>query len=194
VQLTMAFAVTLRAPHGGIFVFFAIGNLLWFLVALAVGTAAGALAVIAAKQFVRPSAEAEDTPVLAARLACTPKRTFWRKTSSSPLHCVDFDIINEKKEPPCPPRPSSSARPSGCTPARGHHRRSRRQRRHAVTLSMDGGEPVDAGSALMIMTLGAGNGAEVTVALRRRRRAQDGRRARPARPRCVGRAAPDNPR
>ena len=32
-----------------------------------------------------------------------------------------------------------------------------------VTLSMDGGEPVDAGSALMIMTLGAGNGAEVTV-------------------------------
>jgi phosphocarrier protein HPr len=33
-----------------------------------------------------------------------------------------------------------------------------------VTLSMDGGEPVDAGSALMIMTLGAGNGAAVTVA------------------------------
>ena len=32
-----------------------------------------------------------------------------------------------------------------------------------VTLSMDGGEPVDAGSALMIMTLGAGNGAAVTV-------------------------------
>lgn len=32
-----------------------------------------------------------------------------------------------------------------------------------VTLSMDGGEPVDAGSALMIMTLGAGNGVQVTV-------------------------------
>lgn len=32
-----------------------------------------------------------------------------------------------------------------------------------VTLSMDGGEPVDAGSALMIMTLGAENGAQVTV-------------------------------
>jgi phosphocarrier protein HPr len=32
-----------------------------------------------------------------------------------------------------------------------------------VTLSVDGGEPVDAGSALMIMTLGAGNGAQVTV-------------------------------
>ena len=33
-----------------------------------------------------------------------------------------------------------------------------------VTLSVDGGEPVDAGSALMIMTLGAGNAAQVTVA------------------------------
>jgi phosphocarrier protein len=33
-----------------------------------------------------------------------------------------------------------------------------------VTLALDGGEPVDAGSALMIMTLGAGNGAEVTIA------------------------------
>lgn len=32
-----------------------------------------------------------------------------------------------------------------------------------VTLSLDGGEPVDAGSALMIMTLGAGCGAHVTV-------------------------------
>jgi phosphocarrier protein HPr len=33
-----------------------------------------------------------------------------------------------------------------------------------VTLTLEGGEPVDAGSALMIMTLGAGNGATVTVA------------------------------
>ena len=32
-----------------------------------------------------------------------------------------------------------------------------------VTLSTDGGEPVDAGSALMIMTLGATKGTEVTV-------------------------------
>ncbi len=33
-----------------------------------------------------------------------------------------------------------------------------------VTLSTDGGDPVDAGSALMIMTLGAGHGDQVTVA------------------------------
>ncbi|AKE89839.1 MULTISPECIES: HPr family phosphocarrier protein [Rhodococcus] len=32
-----------------------------------------------------------------------------------------------------------------------------------VTLAVDGGEPVDAGSALLIMTLGATQGTEVTV-------------------------------
>ena len=32
-----------------------------------------------------------------------------------------------------------------------------------VTLATEGGEPVDAGSALMIMTLGAGHGDAVTV-------------------------------
>ncbi|MBC9226818.1 HPr family phosphocarrier protein [Aeromicrobium sp. 636] len=32
-----------------------------------------------------------------------------------------------------------------------------------VTLAVAGGDPVDAGSALLIMTLGAGQGAEVTV-------------------------------
>ncbi len=52
--LCMAFGVTLRAPHGGIFVFFAIGNLLWFVIALVAGTAVSALAVIAAKQFISP--------------------------------------------------------------------------------------------------------------------------------------------
>ncbi|MBJ7399154.1 HPr family phosphocarrier protein [Mycolicibacterium sp.] len=33
----------------------------------------------------------------------------------------------------------------------------------AVTLALDGGDPVDAGSALMIMTLGAVKGSRVTV-------------------------------
>lgn len=32
-----------------------------------------------------------------------------------------------------------------------------------VTLAVDGGDPVDGGSALMIMTLGAGKGAQVTI-------------------------------
>ena len=32
-----------------------------------------------------------------------------------------------------------------------------------VTIALDGGEPVDAGSALMIMTLGAVKGSQITV-------------------------------
>jgi PTS system fructose-specific IIC component len=65
--LIMAFNVTLKAPHGGIFVFFAIGNLAWFLVALAAGTVAGAAAVIFAKQFVGTKPQQPDiAPALAA--------------------------------------------------------------------------------------------------------------------------------
>jgi PTS system fructose-specific IIC component len=63
--MIMAFDVTLKAPHGGIFVFFAIGNLLWFLVALATGTVVGAVAVIAAKQFINPKAEEEANAAFA---------------------------------------------------------------------------------------------------------------------------------
>jgi len=64
--LIMAFGVTQKAPHGGIFVFFAINPILWFLVALAAGTVVGALAVIAAKQFVNPKAEEEANAAFAA--------------------------------------------------------------------------------------------------------------------------------
>ncbi len=63
--MVMAFDVTLKAPHGGIFVFFAIGNLLWFLVALAAGTVVAALAVITAKQFAKPAVTTPETPALA---------------------------------------------------------------------------------------------------------------------------------
>ena len=63
--LTQAFGVTLRAPHGGIFVFFAIGNLLMFVVALVAGTVVAAFAVVAAKQFIKPGAEAESELVAA---------------------------------------------------------------------------------------------------------------------------------
>ncbi|MDT5068649.1 MAG: fructose system or component [Mycobacterium sp.] len=62
--LIMAFDVTLKAPHGGIFVFFAIGHLVWFLVALAAGTAVGAVAVVAAKQFATPKDDSETPPEL----------------------------------------------------------------------------------------------------------------------------------
>ena len=63
--LIMAFDVTLKAPHGGIFVFFAIGHLAWFLAALAAGTVVGALAVIAAKQFGTPRVPSAETAMAA---------------------------------------------------------------------------------------------------------------------------------
>ncbi|WP_245663873.1 PTS fructose transporter subunit IIABC [Nocardia arthritidis] len=51
--LIMATGTTLSAPHGGIFVFFAVGHILWFLTALAAGTLVGALCVTVAKELVR---------------------------------------------------------------------------------------------------------------------------------------------
>ncbi|MGE2732092.1 PTS fructose transporter subunit IIABC [Mycolicibacterium vaccae] len=59
--LSMAFGATSRAPHGGIFVLFAIDNKLGFVIALLAGTVVAALAVVAAKQFLkaRPKAEAD---------------------------------------------------------------------------------------------------------------------------------------
>ncbi|MEV0059757.1 fructose-specific PTS transporter subunit EIIC [Nocardia sp. NPDC050718] len=51
--LVMATGVTLSAPHGGIFVFFAIGHLGWFVLALLAGTVVAALSVTLAKEFTR---------------------------------------------------------------------------------------------------------------------------------------------
>jgi fructose PTS system EIIBC or EIIC component len=64
--LIMAFDVTLKAPHGGIFVFFAIGHLVWFVVALVAGTIVAAIAVIAAKEFIGAKGEEEALELAAA--------------------------------------------------------------------------------------------------------------------------------
>ncbi|MEV5833555.1 fructose-specific PTS transporter subunit EIIC [Nocardia sp. NPDC052112] len=58
--LIMATGTTLSAPHGGIFVFFAVGHIVWFLAALVAGTAVAALCVTAVKEFIKPR-----TPALA---------------------------------------------------------------------------------------------------------------------------------
>ncbi len=50
-------STTLRAPHGGIFVLFAIEGIVWFLVALAVGTVISAVGVIFAKGLGRAPVE-----------------------------------------------------------------------------------------------------------------------------------------
>jgi PTS system fructose-specific IIC component len=49
--LAMAMDVTLRAPHGGIFVLFAVGNILGFFIALVAGVVVAAGAVIALKSL-----------------------------------------------------------------------------------------------------------------------------------------------
>jgi PTS system fructose-specific IIC component len=49
--LCMATGVTSQAPHGGIFVFFAIGNLMMFVIAILAGTVVSALAVVALKRW-----------------------------------------------------------------------------------------------------------------------------------------------
>ncbi|WP_347344234.1 fructose-specific PTS transporter subunit EIIC [Microbacterium sp.] len=66
--LSMALAVESRAPHGGIFVFFAIDPFWGFVVALAAGTVVTALVVIALKAFVRkrPVVEEAAAPVAVA--------------------------------------------------------------------------------------------------------------------------------
>ncbi|WP_448232648.1 PTS fructose transporter subunit IIABC [Microbacterium lacticum] len=51
--LSMAFAVTSKAPHGGVFVFFAIDNFWLWLVAIAAGTVVAAFAVVGLKRFAR---------------------------------------------------------------------------------------------------------------------------------------------
>ena len=50
-DLSMALGVGCRAPHGGIFVLFAIDNKLGFLISLVAGTLVAAVCVVAAKQF-----------------------------------------------------------------------------------------------------------------------------------------------
>ena len=55
--LAMAMDVTLRAPHGGIFVLFAVGNILGFFIALVAGVIVAAVAVIALKSIGQKDAE-----------------------------------------------------------------------------------------------------------------------------------------
>nr|WP_218649221.1 fructose-specific PTS transporter subunit EIIC [Paenarthrobacter nitroguajacolicus] len=65
--LCMATGVTSQAPHGGFFVFFAIGNLPMFIIAIVAGMVVSALAVIALKRFaVKKQVEAEPVPATAS--------------------------------------------------------------------------------------------------------------------------------
>lgn len=58
--IVMGTGVTSQAPHGGIFVFFAIGNLAMFIVAILVGTIVSAALVVLLKRFARRRPTAVD--------------------------------------------------------------------------------------------------------------------------------------
>ncbi|HEX6248135.1 MAG TPA: fructose-specific PTS transporter subunit EIIC [Nocardioidaceae bacterium] len=58
--IAMATDVTLRAPHGGIFVLFAVGNVLWFLFALLAGVLVAAGLVVALKTFTESKEEIDE--------------------------------------------------------------------------------------------------------------------------------------
>jgi PTS system fructose-specific IIC component len=58
--LSMAMHVAVRAPHGGIFVLFAVDNIFGYIIALAAGVAVGAVAVIVLKSVGRKETETAD--------------------------------------------------------------------------------------------------------------------------------------
>jgi PTS system fructose-specific IIC component len=70
--IVAASGVQLQAPHGGIFVFFAIKGFLVFLLAIAIGTAVGAIAVIIAKSIGRPKADEVPEDAVDLEHAHTP--------------------------------------------------------------------------------------------------------------------------
>jgi PTS system fructose-specific IIC component len=58
--IAMATDVTLRAPHGGIFVLFAVDQVLWFLLALVAGTLVSTAMVVGLKSFTESKEEIEE--------------------------------------------------------------------------------------------------------------------------------------
>ena len=62
--LSMFFGVTSRAPHGGVFVFFAIDNFWLWLLSIAVGTVVSAVAVVLLKRYARRRPLEVDAPAV----------------------------------------------------------------------------------------------------------------------------------
>lgn len=60
--LSMAWGVTSKAPHGGMFVFFAIDNFLLFALAIVIGTVVAAFTVVGLKRYVvrKPKVDANE--------------------------------------------------------------------------------------------------------------------------------------
>ncbi|RPE78721.1 MULTISPECIES: fructose-specific PTS transporter subunit EIIC [unclassified Frondihabitans] len=72
--ISMAAGVTSQAPHGGFFVFFAIGNLLMWTVAILSGTVVTAVVLVALKRFVRRRPVGADEKEAASAAAVVDQR------------------------------------------------------------------------------------------------------------------------
>lgn len=73
--MTMALSVTSQAPHGGVFVFFAIDSFIFFLLSVVVGTLISAFLVLVLKIFVRKGGSAGFDKPAAKTSDTVPKRT-----------------------------------------------------------------------------------------------------------------------
>ena len=133
----------MRAPHGGIFVLFAVHNILGFLIALVLGVVVGSGRVIALKTH-RPAADTETSPPSDHRLR--PSRSTNQKENACPRKTVAVGSAV-----------GLHARPAAIIAEAAGELDSE------VTIGVPGDDPVDASSALLIMTLGAGKGATVEV-------------------------------
>jgi fructose PTS system EIIBC or EIIC component len=80
--IVAASGVELRAPHGGIFVFFAMEGVLMFVVALIAGTVVGAVAVTVAKSFGHTDAEEAPEDAVDLEHSHTPTHVPARATTA----------------------------------------------------------------------------------------------------------------
>ena len=107
--LSMALDVGVRAPHGGIFVLFAVSNIVGYFIALVAGMIVGAVAVIALKSIGRTRTESRRRPRARHRLIRPSPAPPRHKENSMPsktvavgssvgLHARPAPIISEAAE------------------------------------------------------------------------------------------------
>jgi phosphocarrier protein len=149
--LSMALGVTSKAPHGGVFVFFAIDNFWLWLLSIAAGTVVAAFAVVALKRFAR------RRPVETVSPAC---RVF----------PGDRDRLVSKRRSTHHPGGPMAERQATVASSSGLHARPAKlfvqavqQTGVPVTIAVEGGPDLNAGSILTLMGLGATQGTVVTL-------------------------------
>ena len=104
--LSMATGVTSQAPHGGIFVFFAIGNVVMFVVAILAGTVVSALVVIALKRWAarKPVDTVETVPEPSDRPPILQQPQFPQPRIARSKNVRTYRNRRQPRRPARPPR------------------------------------------------------------------------------------------